>query len=142
MGYGAIIKLVDCNGDGVLDSHTEFAKVDNPRGILAMGNKVYVLHTRFSAETEKAENMDLIVFEDNDNDGVADSAAQPLITDLSNPTYLAERGTDHATNGIQLGIDGWIYIAVGDFGFHNATDRNGTRDRKSTRLNSSHVKIS
>lgn len=127
MGYGAIIKLVDCNGDGVLDSHTEFAKVDNPRGILAMGNKVYVLHTRFSAETEKAENMDLIVFEDNDNDGVADSAAQPLITDLSNPTYLAERGTDHATNGIQLGIDGWIYIAVGDFGFHNATDRNGTR---------------
>src|SRR5690606_18257301 len=36
-------------------------------------------------------------------------------------------GTDHATNGIQLGIDGWIYIAVGDFGFHNATDRDGTR---------------
>lgn len=127
MGYGAIVKLIDCNGDGILDTHTEFAKVDNPRGILAMGNKVYVLHTRFSPETEKAENMDLIVFEDNDNDGVADSAAQLLITNLSNPTYLAERGTDHATNGIQLGIDGWIYIAVGDFGFHNATDRDGTQ---------------
>lgn len=127
MGYGAIVKLIDCNGDGILDTHTEFAKVDNPRGILAMGNKIYVLHTRFSPETEKAENMDLIVFEDNDNDGIADSAAQVLITDLSNPTYLAERGTDHATNGIQLGIDGWIYIAVGDFGFHNATDRDGTR---------------
>lgn len=127
MGHGAVVKLIDCNGDGILDTHTEFAKVDNPRGILAMGHKVYVLHTRFSPETEKAENMDLIVFEDNDNDGVADSAARLLITDLSNPTYLAERGTDHATNGIQLGIDGWIYIAVGDFGFHNATGRDGTR---------------
>ena len=127
MGNGAIVKLIDCNGDGILDAHSEFAKVDNPRGILAMGNKVFVLHTRFSAKTKKAENMDLVVFEDNDNDGVADSAAKPLITGLSNPTYLAERGTDHATNGIQLGIDGWIYIAVGDFGFHNATDREGNR---------------
>ena len=127
MGYGAIVKLIDCNGDGILDTHTEFAKVDNPRGILAMGHKVFVLHTRFSPETEKAENMDLIMFEDNDNDGVADSDPQPLITGLSNPTYLAERGTDHATNGIQLGIDGWIYIAVGDFGFHKATDRDGTQ---------------
>ncbi len=127
MGYGAIVKLTDCNGDGILDTHTEFAKVDNPRGILAMGHQVFVLHTRFSPQTEKAENMDLVVFEDIDNDGVADSSATLLITDLSNPTYLAERGTDHATNGIQLGIDGWIYIAVGDFGFHNATDRNGTR---------------
>ena len=127
MGYGAIVKLIDCNGDGILDTHTEFAKVDNPRGILAMGNKVFVLHTRFSSETGKAENMDLVVFADDDNDGVADSAAQPLITGLSNPTYLAERGTDHATNGIQLGIDGWIYIAVGDFGFHKATDREGTQ---------------
>jgi len=127
MGYGAIVKLIDCNGDGILDAHTEFAKVDNPRGILAMGNKVFVLHTRFSSETGKAENMDLVLFVDSDNDGVADSAAQPLITGLSNPTYLAERGTDHATNGIQLGIDGWIYIAVGDFGFHKATDREGTQ---------------
>lgn len=127
MGYGAIVKLIDCNGDGILDGQSEFARVDNPRGILAMGHKVFVLHTRFSPETKKAENMDLVVFEDNDGDGVADSAAQPLITGLSNPTYLAERGTDHATNGIQLGIDGWIYIAVGDFGFHNAADRDGTR---------------
>src|SRR5690606_38630956 len=83
MGNGAIVKLIDCNGDGILDAQTEFAKVDNPRGILAMGNKVFVLHTRFSAQTKKAENMDLVVFEDNDNDGVADSAAKPLITGLS-----------------------------------------------------------
>lgn len=127
MGKGAIVKLVDCNGDGILDSYTEFAKVDNPRGVLAIGDEVFVLHTRFSEETQAAENMDLIVFEDKDGDGIADGPAKPLIEGLSNPTYLAERGTDHATNGIQIGIDGWIYIAVGDFGFHNATDRDGTR---------------
>ncbi|WP_218145384.1 DUF7133 domain-containing protein [Parapedobacter koreensis] len=127
MGHGAVIKLVDCNGDGLLDTLTEFAHMDNPRGILALGDHVFVLHTRFSEETKKAANMDLVVYEDRDNDGVADGEPHPLITDISNPTYLAERGTDHATNGIQMGIDGWIYIAVGDFGFHNATDRNGTK---------------
>src|SRR3546814_16784172 len=41
--------------------------------------------------------------------------------------FRSERSTDHATNVILLGIDGWIYIAVRDFGFHNATDRDGTR---------------
>lgn len=127
MGHGAIVKLTDCNGDGILDTYTQFAQVDNPRGVLAMGDQVFVLHTRFSTETGQATNMDLVVFEDKDKDGIADGDAIPLITGLSNPTYLAERGTDHATNGIQLGIDGWIYIAVGDFGFHNATGRDGTQ---------------
>lgn len=127
IGQGAIVKLTDCNGDGILDSHSLFAEVDNPRGILALGNQVFVLHTRFSAETKKAENMDLVVFTDQDNDGVADGAPKTLIKNISNPTYLAERGTDHATNGIQIGIDGWIYIAVGDFGFHDATDVDGNK---------------
>lgn len=126
-GQGAIMKLIDCNGDGILDSHSVFAEVDNPRGILAMGNQVFVLHTRFSKDTKVAENMDLIVFKDEDGDGIADGPAEPVIQNISNPTYLAERGTDHATNGIQIGIDGWIYIAVGDFGFHDATDREGTK---------------
>jgi putative heme-binding domain, Pirellula/Verrucomicrobium type len=125
MGQGAIVKLIDCNGDGIMDSYSEFARTDNPRGILALGDRVFVLHTRFSKETKKAANMDLVVYEDRDKDGVADGDPKPLITDISNPTYLAERGTDHATNGIQMGIDGWIYIAAGDFGFHNATDRDG-----------------
>ncbi|MGK6352283.1 DUF7133 domain-containing protein [Parapedobacter sp. DT-150] len=127
MGHGAVVKLVDCNGDGILDTHTVFARMDNPRGVLALGDQVFVLHTRFSDETKKAANMDLIVYEDQDGDGIADGEPKPLITDISNPTFLAERGTDHATNGIQIGIDGWIYIAVGDFGFHNATDRDGTK---------------
>lgn len=127
MGKGFIKKLVDCNHDGVLDSYTKFAEVDNPRGILPVGNQLFVLHTTFTEETGKADNMDLIVFEDLDNDGVADGPAKVLIKNLSNSKYLQERGTDHATNGIQMGIDGWIYIAVGDFGFHNATGTDGTQ---------------
>lgn len=127
MNKGFIKRLVDCNHDGIMDYHTEFAQVDNPRGILAIGDQVFVLHTTFSPETGKAFNMDLVVFEDLDKDGVADGPAKVLIKNLSNSKYLQERGTDHATNGIQMGIDGWIYIAVGDFGFHNATDRDGTQ---------------
>ncbi|GAA5522380.1 c-type cytochrome [Aliifodinibius salicampi] len=126
-GKGSIQRLVDCNQDGIMDTHTEFTKVNNPRGIIAMGDRVFVLHTIFSEETGKASGMDLVVFEDKNQDGIADGPAQPLIEDISNPNYLRSRGTDHATNGIRMGIDGWIYIAVGDFGFHEATDRDGTK---------------
>jgi putative heme-binding domain-containing protein len=126
-GKGAIIKLVDSDNDGEMDSHTEFVKVDNPRGVIAMGDKVYVLHTQFSEETGMAEGMDLVVFEDKDKDGVADGAPKMLIHNISSPESLRARGTDHSTNGIRMGIDGWIYIAVGDFGFYNAEDASGKK---------------
>lgn len=126
-GKGRILKLVDQDNDGKMDQHIEFAVVDNPRGIMVLGNRVYVLHTTFSKETGKATGMALVLFEDKDGDGKADGPAQPLIENLSNTKYIQERGTDHATNGIRMGIDGWIYIAVGDFGFHNATDRSGKK---------------
>jgi len=126
-GKGRILKLVDKDNDGKMDTHTDFATVDNPRGIIAMGNQVFVLHTTFSTETGKATGMALVVFEDKDGDGKADGAPKPLVEHLSNAKYIQERGTDHATNGIRMGIDGWIYIAVGDFGFHDATDRSGKK---------------
>ena len=124
-GQGRIVRLVDCNNDGIVDQHTEYAKVDDPRGVVSAGDKLYVLHTVFTDTT--ATGMSLVVFEDKDNDGFADGPPKPLVEHMSNPTYLASRGTDHATNGIRLGIDGWIYIAVGDFGFHNATGTDGTK---------------
>lgn len=124
---GRILKLIDKDNNGTMDQHIEFAMVDNPRGIIAQGDKVFVLHTTFSKETGKATGMDLVVFEDKNNDGIADGPAKPLIENISNAKYIAERGTDHATNGIRMGIDGWIYIAVGDFGFHNAIDRSGKK---------------
>lgn len=123
-GRGRIVRLVDCNHDGILDSHTDYAEVNNPRGIISMGDKLYVLHTRFSDSA--AADMELVVFQDADHDGVADGAPTTLVKHMSNPSYLKSRGTDHATNGIRMGIDGWIYIAVGDFGFHDAVGSDGT----------------
>lgn len=126
-GKGRIVRLKDTDNDGKANTHTVFAEVDNPRGILINGNQVFVLHTTFSKETGKANNMDLVVFEDNNQDGIADGPAKPVIENISNSEFLQKRGTDHATNGIRMSIDGWIYIAVGDFGFHNAKDRAGNQ---------------
>src|SRR3546814_4454371 len=58
-GRGSIVRMVDCNNDGVMDSHTEFAAVDNPRGILPLGDRLFVLHTVF--EDGFATGMDLVV---------------------------------------------------------------------------------
>jgi putative heme-binding domain-containing protein len=137
-GKGSIIKLVDSNNDGKIDKHSVFAMADNPRGIIAKGDQVFVLHTTFSPETKIATGMDLVVFEDKDHDGVADGPSKPLIQNISSPKFLQSRGTDHATNGIRLGIDGWIYIAVGDFGFHDAVDRTG---KKMTMLGGGIVRV-
>lgn len=125
-GFGSIVKLVDSDHDGKLDSHTEFVKVDNPRGIIAMGDQVFVLHTIFGQDS-LASGMDLVVFEDKNQDGKADGDSKPLIRNISSPKHLRDRGTDHSTNGIRMGIDGWIYIAVGDYGFHDAVDRSGKK---------------
>lgn len=137
-GKGSIVRLVDSNNDGKVDKHTTFAMVDNPRGIISQGDKVFVLHTTFSAETKKASGMDLVVFEDKNQDGVADGPSKPLIQNISSPKFLQSRGTDHSTNGIRMGIDGWIYIAVGDFGFHDAVDRSG---KKLTQLGGGIVRV-
>ncbi|TDE15365.1 DUF7133 domain-containing protein [Dyadobacter psychrotolerans] len=126
-GKGKIVKLIDSNNDGKVDKHFTFAMVDNPRGIIAEGDQVFVLHTTFSKETGIASGMDLVVFEDKNGDGLSDGPSKPLIQGISSPKFLQSRGTDHATNGIRMGIDGWIYIAVGDFGFHNAVDRSGKK---------------
>lgn len=127
MGKGKIVRLVDCNSDGVADLHTTFAELDNPRGILPIGDRVFVLYTTFFEEDSLATGQDLAVLEDKDGNGVADGPPKLLIEGIGNPNYIQSRGTDHATNGIQMGIDGWIYIAVGDFGFHEAIDREGTK---------------
>lgn len=121
---GKIIRLVDTDNDGKADKHTEFAKVDNPRGLIAVGNKVFVLHSVF-AKDGKIDNQYLSVLTDANNDGVADGPPKTLIKDIGNHGPLKSRGTDHSTNGIRLGIDGWIYISVGDFGFQKAVGADG-----------------
>ncbi len=123
---GEIVRLVDTNNDGKADKHTVFAKVDNPRGLISIGDKIYCLHCTQDADG-KIYTQQLSVFVDADNDGVADGAAKPLVTDIGNPIYLKSRGTDHSTNNIRLGIDGWIYISVGDFGFIDAAGTDGKK---------------
>lgn len=126
-GKGRIVKLVDTDNDGVADKHTVFAKVDNPRGLIAVGDKLYVLHTVIPASTGIMTGMHLSLFTDTDHDGVADGPGKPLIKNVSTLLHNQNRGADHTTNGIRMGIDGWIYIAVGDFGFVGAEGTDGTK---------------
>ena len=123
---GRIVRLVDNDHDGAADSHTVFAQIDNPRGLISMGDKLYVLHTIIPKDTKILTGMNLSVLEDKDRDGIADGPPKTLIQDISVALHNQKRGADHTTNGIRMGIDGWIYIAVGDFGFLNAKGTDGT----------------
>ena len=79
---GRIVKLVDTDNDGKADKHTTFANIDNPRGLISVGNKLYVLHTVIPSDTKVLEAMHLSVLEDKDNDGVADGPGKILIKNI------------------------------------------------------------
>ncbi|MBC8112882.1 MAG: HEAT repeat domain-containing protein, partial [Candidatus Saccharimonas sp.] len=64
----------------------------------------------------------LLAFHDDNGDGVSDRS-DVLVKGIG--FDLKFRGADHTTNGIQVGIDGWIYVAVGDYGFIRATGSDG-----------------
>ena len=117
-GLGEIIRLVDTDKDGKADKSTLYAKVNNPRGLIAIGDKLLVLHC--TIKDGKPHNQQISVFTDADNDGIADGPLKPLVKGIGNPKFVQSRGADHCTNNIRLGIDGWVYISVGDFGFVNA----------------------
>ena len=125
-GKGKIIRLIDKDHDGIHDSHTVYAVIDNPRGIVPVGDKLYVLHTKWGEGTQ-FEGMFLSVLQDKDADGVADGPPKHLVKEISTRKFNQARGVDHTTNGIRMGIDGWIYVAVGDFGFVNATGTDGKK---------------
>ena len=125
-GHGRIIRLIDKDNDGVSDSHIVYAEIDNPRGMISVGDKLYVLHTKW-ADEKNFDGMFLSVLEDRDGDGKADGPPKHLVKEISTRKYNQSRGVDHTTNGIRMGIDGWIYVAVGDFGFVNATGTDGTK---------------
>ena len=130
-GKGKIIRLRDTNQDGKADEHTVFANIDNPRGLIAIGDKLYVLHTVIPADVGKMTGMHLSLLTDSNSDGKADGAPKRLIKNISTLLHNQKRGADHTTNGIRMGIDGWIYIAIGDFGF---VDAEGTDGKKLTML--------
>lgn len=109
---GKILRCLDQNGDGKVDSVTEFARVDHPRGVLYRGGNVWVMHP-----------PTLSLFRDENGDGVADRH-EVLVTGLTTE-MIDIRGGDHTTNGIRMGIDGWIYIGVGDYGIKEAKGKDG-----------------
>jgi len=110
---GKIVKCVDSNGDGEADKFTDYVPhIDSPRSGCFVGGKLYMIHPPY-----------LSVFEDSTGDGVADKS-KVLIKGLG--FDLSFRGADHTTNGVRMGIDGWLYIAVGDYGFYNAVGSDGT----------------
>ena len=125
-GKGKIIRLIDADHDGISEAHTVYAVIDNPRGIVPVADKLYVLHTKWG-EGKKFEGMFLSVLEDKDGDGKADGPPKHLVKEISSRKFNQARGVDHTTNGIRMGIDGWIYVAIGDFGFVDATGTDGTK---------------
>ena len=117
-GRGRVLRCVDSDGDGKADRFSVFAEMDSPRGVIWDGatgagpGALYVMHP-----------PNLTAYYDHDGDGKADSQ-EDLVTGLG--FGLDFRGADHTTNGCRLGIDGFIYIAVGDYGFVKATAQDGT----------------
>ncbi len=111
-GRGRVLRLRDTNGDGRADEVKEFVKnVDSPRGLIWDHDRLYLLHPPH-----------ISVFFDRDHDGISEESKK-LIDGIA--FGFADRPADHTTNGLELGIDGWIYIAGGDFGFLKATGTDG-----------------
>ena len=109
---GRVLRLRDTDQDGRADQVTEFvSNIDSPRGLIWDHDRLYLLHPPH-----------ISVFFDRDHDGVAESSRR-LISDIA--FGFKDRPADHTTNGLELGIDGWIYIAGGDFGFMKATGTDG-----------------
>ncbi len=101
---GSVWRLVDEDDDGRADFATPYLpNIDTPRGGQFLNGTLYLVHPPFISACR-----------DTDGDGVADERkvlASGFAHDLN-----WKRGGDHSTNDLKIGIDGWIYVAVGDFG--------------------------
>src|SRR5262249_54519413 len=99
------IRLVqDIDGDGYADQAIVYADGFNSiEGLTYHDGTVYAMHAPF-----------LTALRDTDGDGIADER-QDLLTGLGltpeeNPVRL------HCANGLVMGHDGWLYLALGDHG--------------------------
>ena len=107
-------RLRDTDDDGRADEVTEFIpSIDSPRGLLWDEDRLYVLHPPH-----------LSVYYDRDGDGVSEENRR-LVDNIA--FDFKERPADHTTNGLDLGVDGWIYVSTGDFGFMEATGSDGRK---------------
>ncbi|HZJ17112.1 MAG TPA: HEAT repeat domain-containing protein [Chthoniobacteraceae bacterium] len=115
---GYVLRLRDTDGDGKADEFKKFAEMESPRGVIWDGpsgtapGTLIVMHP-----------PNLTAYTDTDGAGVADKQ-EDIVTGLG--FDLGFRGADHTTNGCRLAIDGFVYIAVGDYGFVKAIAKDGT----------------
>jgi putative membrane-bound dehydrogenase-like protein len=108
---GRVIRLRDLDNDGRADETKVFCEIDAPRGLVWDHDRLYLVHPPHLSE-----------FIDADGDGVAEK--QNIL--VKNIAFgYADRPADHTTNGLSLGMDGWLYIAGGDFGFMKAEGTDG-----------------
>jgi putative heme-binding domain-containing protein len=112
-GRGRIIRLRDTDNDGRADEVKVFATVDSPRGLVWDRDRLYLMHPPH-----------LSAFIDKDGDGVSDEQ-RILVKNIG--WGFKDRPADHASNGVTLGIDGWLYLAIGDFGFTEAVGTDGRK---------------
>ena len=114
-GMGRILIARDTKGAGVADQVIEYTKVESPRGGHFVGGILYLVHPPFLSK-----------FQDKNGDGKADyNTERKLLVDGLGGGIEHPRGADHTTNGARMGIDGWLYIAVGDFGAGIIRDNDG-----------------
>jgi putative membrane-bound dehydrogenase-like protein len=111
---GSVLRLRDLDGDGRADQSKLFvADVDSPRGLVWDHDRLYLMHPPH-----------LSAFIDKDGDGIADE--QKIL--VKNIAFgFKDRPADHTSNGVTLGIDGWLYLAIGDFGFMEAEGTDGRK---------------
>ncbi|MFD0893419.1 c-type cytochrome [Luteolibacter ambystomatis] len=111
--FGKIVRATDTDGDGKADKFQDFVPdVNSPRGGHFVNGTLYLIHPPY-----------LTSYRDTNGDGVADEEKE-LVKGfgwgIEHP-----RGADHTTNGVRMGIDGWLYVAVGDFGMPDAVAADG-----------------
>jgi putative membrane-bound dehydrogenase-like protein len=111
---GRVLRVRDTDGDGHADEVKQFVPdVDSPRGLVWDRDRLYLLHPPH-----------LSVYFDRNGDGIADEE-KILVKNIA--FGFKDRPADHSSNGLELGVDGWIYCAIGDFGFMEAEGTDGRK---------------
>ncbi|MFK5922496.1 MAG: HEAT repeat domain-containing protein [Verrucomicrobiota bacterium] len=101
--------------DGKLSKKIFADKLWAVMGLELIGGTLYVVHAPF-----------LSAFRDTDGDGRADERVD-LITGLGPPLPAFSGYNDHVPSGMRVGMDGFLYISIGDKGIPLAVGRDGKK---------------